>query len=148
MTEKGLAVFDETIHTTHVWLNDLMSRLDMSDRNDAYRALRVTLHALRDRLPVNTAAGLAAQMPMLIRGFYFEGWRPGAGVSGDRTEEDFVSHIERAFERTADYYDPGDVARAVFGVLDDRITPGEIENVKRCLPEHIRNMWPASKKVD
>lgn len=141
MTDKGLAVFDDTIHTTNVWLKELMARLDIIDRNDAYRALRATLHALRDRLPVNTAAAFAAQMPMLVRGFYFEGWRPGAGVSGDRTEAEFISHVAKALERTGDENKAGEIVRQVLALLSDKISEGEIENVKKCLPEDIRNMW-------
>lgn len=143
MTMKGLAVFDDTIHTTNVWLKDLMERLDLEEREDAYRALRVTLQTLRDRLPVNTAAALAAQMPLLLRGAYFEGWRPAAGPSNDRTESDFTNHIAEAFSRTKFQIDPGDIARAVFGLLEDRISAGEIEHVKKCLPEDIRQMWPS-----
>lgn len=143
MSNKGLAVFDETVHTTNLWLKELMERLDLDERDDAYRALRVALHALRDRLPVNTAASLAAQLPMLVRGFYYEGWRPGAAPSDDRTEEDFVSHIAEAFERTKVERDPGAIARAVFGLLDRHVSAGEIDNVRKCLPAEIRGMWPA-----
>lgn len=142
MTTHGLAVFDDTIHTTNVWLKDLMERLSFADRNDAYRALRVTLHALRDRLPVNLAAGLAAQMPMLVRGFYYEGWRPAATPSDDRTEEDFSAHIAQALERTQTDLDAGEIARAVFALLNERISAGEIDNVKKSLPKDIREMWP------
>lgn len=140
MSARGLAVFDETVHITHVWLNDLMERLDWSHKGDAYRALRVTLHALRDRLPVNTAVALAAQLPMLVRGFYFENWRPAATPTRDRTEDDFVGHIAGAFDRSPDV-DPSDVARAVFELLEDRISEGEITTVKSCLPQDIRDMW-------
>lgn len=142
MSMKGLAVFDDTIHTTNVWLKDLMERLDLDEREDAYRALRVTLHALRDRLPVNTAAALAAQLPLLVRGAYYEGWRPAAGPSDDRTETDFTYHIAEAFSRTKIEIDPSAIARAVFGLLNERISAGEIEHVKKCLPEEIRRMWP------
>ncbi len=143
MSISGVTVFDDTIHTTNIWLKDLMERLEIEDRNDAYRALRETLHVLRDRLPVNTAAALSAQLPMLVRGFYYEGWRPGAGPSDDRSEEDFTDHISKAFERNQEKRDPGEIARAVFGLLNDKISPGEIDNVKSCLPPKIRNMWPS-----
>lgn len=142
MSMTGLAVFDDTIHITNVWLKDLMERLDFDERDDAYRALRVTLHALRDRLPVNTAAALAAQLPLLLRGSYYEGWRPGAGPGDERTEDEFVRPIAEAFSRTKTEVDPGDVARAVFTLLSERISAGEIDHVKKCLPEEIRKMWP------
>ncbi len=76
MSATGLEVFDRTIHKTNVWLKDLMEIQDCPDRHEAYLALRATLHALRDRLTIKETVQLAAQLPMLIRGFYYEGWDP------------------------------------------------------------------------
>ncbi len=142
MSISGLSVFDDTVHTTNVWLKDLMARLETDDREDAYRALRETLHVLRDRLPVNTAAALSAQLPMLVRGFYFEGWRPGAGPTDDRSAEAFTEHLLKAFERNRGERDPAEIVRAVFGLLTDKVSAGEIDNVKSCLPPKIRALWP------
>lgn len=142
MSDKGLDVFDDTIHTTNIWLKDLMGRLHYEERQDAYRALRETLHALRDRLPINTAVSFAAQLPMLIRGFYYEGWRPGAGASDDRTQEEFVGHIAKAFQQTKGQRDPTEIASAVFSLLSEKVSAGEIENVKSCLPKKIHDLWP------
>jgi uncharacterized protein (DUF2267 family) len=76
MSATGLDVFDTTLQKTNQWLHDTMRLLDCSDRRKAYLALRVTLHALRDRLTVEEVAQFAAQLPMLVRGFYYEGWDP------------------------------------------------------------------------
>jgi len=141
MSNFGLTVFDETAHTTNVWLKDLMDRLGWIDRGHAYRALRTTLHALRDRLPVNTAAAFAAQLPMLVRGFYYEGWRPAQTPSGDRSADEFVRHITDAF-RNEPHLNAHEIVVAVFGLLSTHISEGEISHVKKCLPEEIRELWP------
>ena len=143
MSMTGMTVFDDTIHTTNVWLKDLMERLHYEERGDAYRALRETLHALRDRLPVNAAVAFAAQLPMLVRGFYYEGWRPGGGPSDDHTAEEFVEHVAKAFQRVNGERDPREIVGAVFELLDEKISAGEISNVKSCLPAKIRALWPA-----
>jgi uncharacterized protein (DUF2267 family) len=39
--------------------------------------------------------------------------------------------------------DPGPAARAVFGLLAERITAGDIQDVKGMLPQPIRELWPA-----
>jgi len=31
---------------------------------------------------------------------------------------------------------------AVFELLSKKITPGEIDDVRRALPEELRNLWP------
>jgi uncharacterized protein (DUF2267 family) len=70
MSQTALPQFDSTVQTTHVWLNDILERLGWEEPYRAYHALRAVLHALRDQLPVNQLAALAAQLPMLVRGFY------------------------------------------------------------------------------
>jgi uncharacterized protein (DUF2267 family) len=49
------------------------------------------LHALRDRLPPEIAVHLSAQLPMLVRGIYYEGWKAdershGPGVRRTRSQ--------------------------------------------------------------
>jgi uncharacterized protein (DUF2267 family) len=140
MSATGLDVFDTTLHKTNSWLNELMQVLGWQDRHKAYMALRATLHALRDRLTVEEVAQLGAQLPMLIRGFYYEGWDPTGKPLRIRQKEQFLARIEQEF-RGNDRIDPERVARAVFTVLANRVTEGEIEDVKHVLPAEIRDLW-------
>jgi uncharacterized protein (DUF2267 family) len=141
MSMTGLDVFDRTIHKTNNWLNELMEALGWHDRHKAYLALRVTLHALRDRLTVEEVAQLGAQLPMLIRGFYYEGWDPTGKPLKERHKEEFLARIAEQFSGD-DQADAEQVARAVFSVLSDRVTEGEIEDVKHVLPAELRELWP------
>ena len=118
-----------------------MEELDWSDRHRAYLALRATLHALRDRLSVDEAAHLAAQLPMLVRGIYFEGWHPAGTPVRERHKEDFLAHIAEAFRATPEV-DPEQVVRTVFRVLARHVTAGEVEEVRGALPKDIRQLWP------
>src|SRR6266446_1981877 len=115
MSTTGLEVFDRTIHKTNIWLKELMGMLDCEDRHEAYLALRATLHALRDRLTIEETAQFAAQLPMLIRGFYYEGWDPTGKPLKERHKEQFLARIEQEM-RGEDRIDPGRVVRAVFTV--------------------------------
>jgi uncharacterized protein (DUF2267 family) len=141
MSVTGLSVFDSTLQKTHRWLKELMDLLEWDDRHKAYLALRATLHALRDRLTIEEAAQLAAQLPMLIRGFYFEGWDPTGKPVKERRVEDFLAHVARELRRE-DSIDPEPVARAVFAVLATQVTAGEIEDVRQILPVELRHLWP------
>jgi uncharacterized protein (DUF2267 family) len=136
MSATGLDVFDTTLHKTNSWLKDLMQVLGTEDRHRAYLALRATLHALRDRLTVEEVAQLGAQLPMLIRGFYYEGWDPTNKPLRVRHREQFLERILPEFRRTDDI-DPEEVACAVFTVLEKRVTEGEIEDVKHVLPARV-----------
>jgi uncharacterized protein (DUF2267 family) len=141
MSVTGLDVFDRTIHKTNSWLQGLMEALGWEARPRAYAALRATLHALRDRLTVEETAQFAAQLPMLIRGFYYEGWAPAGKPVRDRQKEQFLARITQEM-RAEEGIDPERVARAVFAVVAKRVTEGEIEDVKHILPADIRHLWP------
>jgi uncharacterized protein (DUF2267 family) len=140
MSATGLEVFDSTIQKTNIWLKDLMELLG-GDRHKAYQALRAVLHALRDRLTVEEAAEFGAQLPMLIRGIYYEGWNPTGKPAKERHREQFLARIQQQFKGDAET-NPEIVAQAVFSLLQKHITQGEIEDVKHILPLEIRDLWP------
>jgi uncharacterized protein (DUF2267 family) len=139
MPATTLDVFETTLHRTHAWLKEVMEELGVNNRHTAYLALRATLHALRDRLTVEEAAQLGAQLPMLIRGFYYEGWDPTGKPIRERRPEAFLVWIAQEFPGDLD---PDVVARAVFRVLARRVSEGEIEDVKHMLPASLRELWP------
>jgi uncharacterized protein (DUF2267 family) len=145
MSATGLEVFDTTLQKTNSWLHDLMQALGWADRHKAYTALRATLHALRDRLSVEEVAQLGAQLPMLIRGFYYEGWDPTGKPLRIRQKEQFLARIElelRGDERFDDRVPIERIVQAVFTLLAQRVSAGEIENVKHVMPTDIRELWP------
>src|SRR5262245_21587032 len=98
MSATGLEVFDRTLEKTNGWLHDLMQMLNWTDRHQAYVALRATLHALRDRLSIEVVAQLGAQLPMLVRGFYYEGWNPTNKPVHVRHKDQFLALIERQLQ--------------------------------------------------
>jgi hypothetical protein len=67
MSALGLEAFDRTLQLTNGWLDELMGELGTDSRQRAWYALTSVVHAIRDRLPVNEAAHLAAQLPLLRR---------------------------------------------------------------------------------
>lgn len=141
MTMTGLSAVDHTVHLTNEWLKQISDRLNWDNRQRAYRLLRVTLQTLRDWLSINEAANLGAQLPMLIRGIYYEGWNPSAAPSKQRSKADFVARVEKAFE--TDPIDNVDEAlTAVFITLNDHITKGEVDDVRQSLRLGLRNIWP------
>jgi uncharacterized protein (DUF2267 family) len=141
MSATGLEVFDTTLQKTHSWLNDVMQALGWHDKHKAYLAARATLQALRDRLTVPEVAQLGAQLPMLVRGFYYEGWHPNGALAKARHKAQFLARIEELLPGDAGA-DPERIARAVFAVLASRIAAGEIEDVKQVLPAELRTLWP------
>jgi uncharacterized protein (DUF2267 family) len=146
MSATGLPVFDKTLQETHTWLNGVMQRMGIDDRQLALVALRATLHALRDRLGPNNAVHLGAQLPILIRGLYYEGWHVGGTPSKERHKQEFLSHIAREFGGRADM-DPELAARAVFETIWDHVELGEIAKVQKALPAELRELWQGAASV-
>ena len=135
-----LTPFESTLQTTTTWLKEIGASMGWEEQHRSYHDLRAVLHALRDRLPVDQAAALAAQLPMLVRGFFYEGWHPHGKPIKERKKEEFLANIAKAFADEPDF-DVERVTLAVFEVLSRHVSRGEIEGVKNSLPREIRDMW-------
>jgi uncharacterized protein (DUF2267 family) len=145
MSVATIASIENSIHTTNEWIKELMEDLRWDDRHQAYRALAAVLHALRDRLSVAEVADLGAQLPMLVRGLYYEGWSPAGKPEKERNRESFLAHIAAGLPANASAF-PEEVAWAVFKLLENRVSAGEISDILHILPPSIRSLWPAPQR--
>jgi uncharacterized protein (DUF2267 family) len=131
-----VSVIDRSVQKTHIWINEMAEELETDDEQHAYRVLRAFLHVLRDRLPVNEAAQLAAQMPDMLRGVYYENWVPSRVPADYRGLETFVERLaEEAQLHDAD--EATSAASAAARVLRRHISGGEIDDVVAALPAPI-----------
>lgn len=135
MTATGLEVFDKTVQTTNIWLNEIMADLG-PDRRVAWHTLRAVLHALRDRMPLDDVAHLGAQLPLLIRGAYYDQWRPAEVPERMRSREEFLERVMEELRGTRQV-NPREAVRCVFSVMSRHVTGGEIAKVKDVLPREI-----------
>lgn len=140
MSATGLEVFDRTLQTTHIWLDEIIEDL-ATDRQTAWHVLGAVMRSLRDRLPPELSAHLSAELPLLVRGVYFDRWRPGRENLKMRLLAEF---LERVSDGLSDTKPIGsvDAARAVFGVLNRHIDHGQAEKIRNALPDEIRVLWP------
>jgi len=130
-------IIERSVEKAHIWLNDMASEMGTEDRGEAYRALRAYLHALRDRLPVDEAAQLAAQLPELVRGIYYEGWNPSATPVKYRGFDEFLARV--AAEAGLDGETAASFASsAAASVLRRHVSAGEIDDIRAILPEDLR----------
>jgi uncharacterized protein (DUF2267 family) len=131
---------DRSVQKTNIWLKDLCEELETDDRQYAYRILRGFLHALRDRLPIDESAQLAAQLPALIRGIYFESWVP---AHTPQTYHDLATFLDRlaAEASLAGETEASFAANAAARVLRAHVSTGEIEDVIAVLPPPVRKLF-------
>lgn len=140
MTKVG--VLDSTLQKTHEWLRDIKEGLGVDDDQAAYAALRATLHGLRNLLGTDQVARFGAQLPMLVRGIYYEGWNPSPTLTGERQRGDFLEAVRHELREDLELRDAERVARVVFDVVTMHLTAGEIEKTVHSLPREIRALWP------
>jgi uncharacterized protein (DUF2267 family) len=134
------AAINRTVQETDIWLNELRERMQVANKDTAYAALRAVLHELRDRLTVNEAAQLAAQLPMLIGGMYFNSWKPAVNPTRVRTVQEFLDGV-RDRAPGHEELDPELATRCVFALLARHVSPGEIDDVIQQLPVELRALW-------
>jgi uncharacterized protein (DUF2267 family) len=140
MATTGLEVFDRTVHATNTWLHELTSRMGWEDRHAGWRLLRAVLHAIRDRLAPDEAAQFAAQMPLLVRGMYYEGWRPSGARETPRTPEAFLAPVAEAFSDDRSF-DAEAAFRETLAVIRMHVSAGEVEDLRRAMPAELRGLW-------
>lgn len=136
MSGTGLKVFDTTLQETHRWLHIVMAVLETDSRRLAFDALRAGLHALRDRIGPEPAVHLGAQLPMLLRGAYYEGWKPSAQTT-ERHADAFLEHIAALLPPTATI-PPEEVLRATLTALAEGVDPGAFAKTVDMLPEELK----------
>lgn len=137
-----LGMLDTTVQKTHQWLHDVESGLGFDNDRAAYAALRAALHALRDQLTTDQVAELGAQLPVLVRGIYYEGWNPKSKPNDGTRRPDFLESIRHELREHLELHDAERVARIVFDVVAMHVTAGEVGKIVSSLPREIRALWP------
>ena len=141
-----IGILDRSSQKATLWLGDSMRELDWTSPQRSYLALRAVLHALRDRLMIEEVAQFGAQLPVFIRGIYYEGWNPSLTPVKDRRKKAFLEQIKKDFARSRNpMVDPEHIARAIFRVLEKNLSHGELDQVRHLLTHDLRKLWPESK---
>lgn len=137
MPTQRVDILEHSSEKANAWVNEVTEELGIEDRREAFRVLRSFLHALRDRLTVDEAAQLAAQLPTLIRGVYYEGWKPSATPQAYRDARTFLDRIAAdaclAGDTEASY-----AVQGLAAVLRRHVSEGELEDVVKMLPPELR----------
>jgi uncharacterized protein (DUF2267 family) len=139
MSEQGLEVLESSNQKTHEWISSVAEVAHLEKR-DAYKSLRAVLQTLRDRLPLDDAVHFAAQLPMFLRGLYYEGWEPSK-VPIKMSLEEFLAAVQKKI--VADQViDPVRITQSIFAVIMSYVGAGEMEKIKHCFPKDMQTLWP------
>lgn len=143
-TITGTRIFDRTVHKTNAWLKEVMRAMDWNNRERAYQALRATLHSVRDVLTFEEVLQLGAQLPILLRGVYFEGWSPKTTPVRLKSPAEFFLLV-RLHLGPGPKFTNGelrDFTHACIHVIARHISEGELREVKAILPRKLKALIP------
>jgi uncharacterized protein (DUF2267 family) len=133
-----LPIYNKSPEQFREWVGQVAEELETDNMKLAYHALRGVLLALRDRLTPDEVFDLSSQMPLLIRGFFFEGYEI-RNKPDKMNREAFQKRVEKELPPIPDI--PVDVViRAVIRILRKRITKGEIKDIQAQLPEDVNQL--------
>ena len=116
--------------------------ISKQDKHTVFIGIKAVLHSLRDRIPLEEAAQLGAQFPVMLAGFYYQGWKPAATPSKERSVSAFVDKVKSNLPQGDYPIEIETLIEGVFAVLSEWVTQGEIQDVANMLPKDIQGFWP------
>lgn len=139
-----IASLNESMQKTHEWLNDLYEIGGFQSKEQAYSSLRIILHKLRENLTVDLGAHFTAQLPLILVGIYYEGWNPVAYPKHEHahSKEEFLEDIEESLDKLSLELSVEQVVRAVYGLLQEKLSPGIISKIQQAMPKELTELWP------
>jgi uncharacterized protein (DUF2267 family) len=145
MSQTEISTLDRSVENALAWVRQLRAQGNFADDAEAYSALRSVLHALRERLTVPVCASLGSQLPLVLRGVYYEGWKPESVPRQYRSQFEFLEAVHGRLRGTP--VEADHACRAVFQLLEQNISPGEIASVRSQLPEDLEKLWFSASSV-
>jgi len=144
MSNSGLQQFDHAVNAANTWLAEIMDKLDV-DRPTAWHALGAVLHTLRDRLTTAEIRNLGAQLPLIIRGLFFDQWAAPGRNAKIHTRADFLGRVKKRLNNKK--VEAEAATTVIFGVLLSH-PKGEVQKILRNLPLPLRKLAPPAAERD
>lgn len=143
MPKSGFSSLDKSTQKTKEWLHEVQDELGWEDENMVYLAFRSVIQTLRDRLPIEEAIDLGDELPMVMKGMYYEGYSTKHKPEKIKNREEFFQKVQEKSPRTP--LKTEEATKAVFHLLEKKLGgAGEIKQVRSNLPKDIQNFWKSS----
>lgn len=137
--QSSIDIVNHNIKTINTWLKDISEELGGIGEEAAWGHLKAVLQTVRDRITVDEAADFAAQLPMIVRGLYFEGWRPAETPHKWRDRQEYLDAFTHKLENAGS---GEEILKAVLRVLDRHLDSNELIRVKEMHPKDVWDLWP------
>jgi len=121
--------------TAQHWLTTVAHQLHTEDRHYTFRVVKAWLHLVRDRLTIDSAVHVAAQLPEFLRGVYYDGWVPSRIPVRYGADEFTTLFADHAGIGAADVPAAAGAVSAALGTL---FSPGQLDHVFALMPASLR----------
>jgi uncharacterized protein (DUF2267 family) len=143
MVKTAFSSIEKSTQKTKEWLHEMQDDLGWEDENMVYIAFRSVIQTLRDRLPLEEAIELGDELPMVMKGIYYEGYSTRHKPEKIKNREEFFQKVQEKTPKRP--IQTEEATRAVFHLLENRLGgAGEIKQVRSNLPKDIQNLWRSS----
>lgn len=135
--------FENYAQEGNLFLKEVAATLGApEDKEHAFRILQAVFHTLRDRTTMEESLHLISELPMALKAVYVNNWHFRDNPEKYETKSEFFDRI-KAIDITDEIdfgTNPEKEVKAVFKVLSNRISEGEIDHVKEQLPTEIAEL--------
>jgi len=136
--------FNKYVQDAEAFINEVAIEIGHpNDKPRAAKVLRSVLHVFRNRITPAESLQLIAQLPMLIKAIYVDGWKIGNGnYHESRNIGDFIEAFREADSQQAyiSDYEAKEAIQAVFRVLKRHVSQGEIFDIIAVLPAEMKSL--------
>ena len=127
---RNVTVFARTTHKSQLWINEMQKELKWLNGDSLYHLLRAVLQSLRDQMSVHEAAHFSAQLPLILRGAFYEGWNPHTEQLRGVTKDDFIAAVKgRLGQAGMPKFELEDGVLTALNVIKNHISAGEMEDL-------------------
>lgn len=135
-----VSVFEQSVMKSELWIKELHKDLHWIGADGVYHLLRAVLQTVREQLSIDEAAHLAAQLPMVLRGVFYEGWDPKSLPPKGLGREDFISAVRAKMGNCGEIrYDLNEAIRSALLVIKKHVSDGEMQEVIGALKPTLRS---------
>lgn len=135
-----VSVFEQSVEKSQQWIAELHEELHWMSADACYHLLRAVLQTLRDQLSVDEAAQFAAQIPLVLRGSFYECWNPQTMAPRTLGKDDFISAVKAKLAPVGNLrYEIDKGVLAALLVIKRHIGRGEMDEVIGALQPTMRS---------
>lgn len=122
------------------------------DHHLAERMLRAVLHTLRSRLTIQESFQMMAQLPMLLKALYVDGWKYQQKPSRIKHIGDFIREVVHEDFPSGHHdittsKDGENAIRAVLKVIRRHVSEGEVQDILAIMPDDLKPLWGKPAKA-